>query len=90
MNQFRCKIILYVEEHNPKKFQDGIEIYTSNSVLKQKNVSIWKWWVFLQSIETGNVKLNNSFENFLLLGYFNVTPEKKNINDFFNTFCLNI
>ena len=40
MNQFGCKIILYVEEHNPKKIQDGIEIYTSNSVLKQKNVSI--------------------------------------------------
>ena len=90
MNQFGCKIILYVEEHNPKKIQDGIEIYTSNSVLKQKNVSIWKWSIFLQSIETGNVKLNNSFENFLPLGYFNVTPEKKNMNDFLNTFCLNI
>ena len=32
-------------------------------------------------------KFNNTYESFLVIGDFNMTPENKNMIDFLNTFC---
>ena len=85
MKQSEYKIILFVEENNLGKlidryqFRDYIEIYTWNSVLTQKMPPNESDEYFFNELKLALAKLRNSFENFLLFGYLNVTHQKTRI-----------
>ena len=102
-NKFRGGIILLVEENIPGKIIDGHKIIHENASMKSfflnsvfiiKIASSWDIQapsqsdeVFLNELQLAMAKFNNTYESFLVIGDFNMTPENKNMIDFLNTSC---